>query len=102
MKKIVHLITFAIMLSTWSYGQYDNKPLRVQQVIMALQATNENFHSVNLFSSPEENYIKGMGTYVQYIINKNELQKTFKSNFKSNDLLIISLSLSFDDYHIPH
>ena len=80
------------MLSTWSYGQYDNKPLRVQQVIMALQATNENFHSVNLFSSPEENYIKGMGTHVQYIINKNELQKTFKSNFKS-----IRLSLPLID-----
>jgi len=92
MKKIIHLIIFTILLSMRSYGQYDNKPLRVQQVIMALQVTDENFHSVNLFNSPRENYIKGMGSHVHYVIDKSELRKTFNSNFKS-----IRLSLPLTD-----
>jgi hypothetical protein len=92
MKKIVPLVLLIIPLSMQSYGQYDDKPLRVQQVIMALQATNENFHSVDLFNSPEENYIKGMGSYVHYTIDKSELRKTFYSNFKS-----IRLSLPLAD-----
>src|SRR5437870_4735522 len=92
MKKIIHLIACTTVLSMQSFSQYDDKPLRVQQVIMTLQATNENFHSVNLFNSPEESYIKGMGSYVHYTIDKSELRKTFISNFKS-----IRLSLPLTD-----
>lgn len=86
MKKIIQLVLLALTLSVHSYGRDENKLLHVQQVIMGLQANYEIFHPVNLFTAPEQRTVEGLGNYVHYTIDKNELQKAFTANDQSIEL----------------
>src|SRR4051812_20769377 len=83
MKKLIKFMLLATFLSTHSYGKEQSPLLRVQQVIMGLQANYENFYPVKLFSSPERRIEEGIGTYIHYRIDKKALVNTLNANYRS-------------------